>query len=120
MSPSGNDSTCVRGDSSKPCATPAKAWSIAQAGDTVGVADGMYGTGGCTITTGKSSDVTFAGTTNAKFPCQWDFSTNVNYHAVVDGLSLMQLHTLGNYVTVRNGLVDLLRHVAVHPLHTGQ
>ena len=105
MSPSGNDSTCVRGDSGKPCATPAKAWSLAQAGDTIGVADGMYGTSGCTITTGKASDVTFVGTTNAKFPCQWDFSTNVNYHAVVDGISMMQLHTLGNYVTVRNGLV---------------
>ncbi|HEX5395375.1 MAG TPA: dockerin type I domain-containing protein [Candidatus Saccharimonadales bacterium] len=43
MSPSGSDSTCVRGDSGKPCLTINKARSIAQCGDTVSVAGGSYG-----------------------------------------------------------------------------
>src|SRR5262245_28137363 len=42
VSTSGNNSTCVRGDQSKPCLTFARACSIAQAGDTVGVQPGTY------------------------------------------------------------------------------
>ena len=36
VTPTGNDSTCVRGDQSKPCASLSKAYSLAQGGDTVG------------------------------------------------------------------------------------
>ena len=42
VSTSGNDSTCVRGDSSKPCLSFSKACSIAQAGDVVQVNNGTY------------------------------------------------------------------------------
>jgi chitodextrinase len=42
VSTSGSDSTCMRGDSSKPCASFAKACSIAQSGDSVRVAQGNY------------------------------------------------------------------------------
>src|SRR5262249_58111015 len=104
LSPSGSDATCVRGDSSKPCLTPAKAWSIAQADDTIRVGNGDY-TSGCALSGSKSSDVTFTGTTSARFACQLDFPDNTDYHAVVDGLSIMQVHVAGNYVTVKNGAI---------------
>jgi chitodextrinase len=42
VSTSGSDSTCVRGDSSKPCLSFSKACSIAQAGDVVQVNNGTY------------------------------------------------------------------------------
>lgn len=42
VSTTGNDSTCVRNDSSKPCLTFNKAYLIAQQGDTVEVAAGTY------------------------------------------------------------------------------
>ena len=42
VSPSGNDSTCVRGDLSKPCATLNRAYRAAQRGDLVEVAGGNY------------------------------------------------------------------------------
>ena len=108
LSPSGSDSSCVRGDSSHPCATLAGAWAIAQAGDTINVADGMYSGNGCSITTGKASNVTFVGSTNAKFPCQVNLGNvgnSVNLHIVINGLSMEQLHTADNYITVENGLI---------------
>jgi hypothetical protein len=43
VSTGGNDSTCVRGDSTKPCASLSKAYSLAQGGDTISVACGTYG-----------------------------------------------------------------------------
>jgi chitodextrinase len=43
VSTTGNDSTCVRGDQSKPCATLNRAYSIAVGGDTISVACGTYG-----------------------------------------------------------------------------
>jgi hypothetical protein len=42
VSTSGNDSTCARGDLSKPCATFNKAYSIAQCADVVEIAAGSY------------------------------------------------------------------------------
>ncbi|GIU94460.1 MAG: hypothetical protein KatS3mg012_0917 [Gaiellaceae bacterium] len=42
VAPSGNDSTCVRGDLAKPCATFRRAYEIAHCGDLVHVADGSY------------------------------------------------------------------------------
>jgi hypothetical protein len=41
---SGNDSTCARGDLSKPCLTFNRAYQLAQCGDVVQVAAGSYGT----------------------------------------------------------------------------
>jgi hypothetical protein len=38
----GNDSTCARGDSSRPCATFGRAYALAQPGDTILVAGGDY------------------------------------------------------------------------------
>jgi hypothetical protein len=52
VSSGGNDSTCVRGDQSRPCVTLNRAFTIASCGDTVSVADGTYG--GQTISAGKS------------------------------------------------------------------
>lgn len=40
---SGNNSTCVRGDLAKPCATFARAYALANPGDVVEVAGGVYG-----------------------------------------------------------------------------
>jgi chitodextrinase len=64
VSLAGNDSTCVRGDLSKPCASFDRAYQIAQLGDTVQVAGGAYP--GQTVvsssgkdTTGDSPDVVF-------------------------------------------------------------
>ena len=42
LSPTGNDSTCVRGDLSKPCQRFQRAYDVAQAGDTISVAPGTY------------------------------------------------------------------------------
>jgi hypothetical protein len=42
VSTSGNDSTCVRGDTTKPCASFAGAYNIAQCGDRVSIAGGTY------------------------------------------------------------------------------
>jgi len=42
VSPTGNDSTCARGDQSKPCLSLNKAYAIAQCNDLVSVADGTY------------------------------------------------------------------------------
>jgi chitodextrinase len=57
VSPGGSDSTCVRSDSSKPCASFNKAFSIAQSGDVVQVAAGAYGSQSIAQST-KSSAVT--------------------------------------------------------------
>ncbi len=42
LSPAGNDATCARADSSKPCATFDRAYHLARPGDTVSVAAGTY------------------------------------------------------------------------------
>jgi chitodextrinase len=42
VSASGNDSTCVRGDLSKPCQSFNRAYQLAQCGDTVEIAGGSY------------------------------------------------------------------------------
>jgi len=42
VSTSGNDSTCARGDLSKPCASFNRAYQLAQCGDSVQVAGGSY------------------------------------------------------------------------------
>ena len=46
---SGNDSTCVRGNAAKPCATLAGAYKVAQSGDTVLVAPGSYSMAGSQV-----------------------------------------------------------------------
>ena len=43
VSTAGNDSTCVRGNQSKPCVSLGKGYSLAQGGDTIAVACGTYG-----------------------------------------------------------------------------
>jgi hypothetical protein len=45
VSTTGNDSTCVRGDQGKPCATVQKACDIAQGGDVIQIATGTYSSG---------------------------------------------------------------------------
>jgi chitodextrinase len=42
LSPAGNDSTCVRGDSTRPCRTFQRSYDIAQPGDVVSVQAGTY------------------------------------------------------------------------------
>ena len=46
VAPSGNDSTCARGNASKPCATLPGAYAVAKSGDTVLVASGSYSLAG--------------------------------------------------------------------------
>ena len=84
ISPSGNDSTCVRGDGTKPCGSLNKALSLAQAGDKVQLAGGTYGSLlGCSgsevrhefsVTRSFASDttVTIAPGATAIIPCQVD------------------------------------------------
>jgi chitodextrinase len=43
VAPSGNDSTCLRGDLTKACATFARAYKLANPGDVVEVSGGTYG-----------------------------------------------------------------------------
>ena len=59
VSTSGNDSTCVRGDASRPCATPGKACAIAQGGDTILVGAGVYAAGFNVANCNPVSAVTF-------------------------------------------------------------
>jgi chitodextrinase len=48
VSPSGSDTSCARGDSSRPCASLSAALNLARAGDRVELAAGTYGSGfGC-------------------------------------------------------------------------
>lgn len=76
----GNDSTCVRGDATKPCATASRAYAIARLGDTVQIGGGTYTTswnfkasdmktgpdGTCDYATGNYSNcVTFVPAPNA-------------------------------------------------------
>jgi hypothetical protein len=42
VSPAGSDSSCVRGDPSRPCATLGRAYRIARSGDVVQVEEGTY------------------------------------------------------------------------------
>jgi len=42
VSTAGNDSTCARGDASRPCASFQRAYDLAQCGDTIGVESGAY------------------------------------------------------------------------------
>lgn len=105
LSLSGSDASCVRGDSSRPCATPARAWSIAAAGDTIQVANGFY-TSGCVLSGAKSAAVTFSGSASAKFACRMVFPDGAA-NAVVDGISLYQVEsgegTNTSNVTIKNG-----------------
>jgi len=105
LSSSGSDASCVRGDSSRPCATPARAWSIAAAGDTIQVANGFY-TSGCVLLGAKSAAVTFSGSASAKFACRMVFPDGAA-NAVVDGISLYQVEsgegTNTSNVTIKNG-----------------
>jgi chitodextrinase len=105
LAPSGSDGSCARGDSSHPCATPSKAWSIAQPGDTIQVADGFYTTG-CTLSGGKSSTVTFTGSANARFACLMVFPDG-SANAVMNGISLYQVQDGSNTsnVTIENGAI---------------
>ena len=65
MSPSGNDSTCLRGDPARPCLTLSKALQISEGGDTVLVANGnyanqqLYYAGSPYARTGTTAPVTF-------------------------------------------------------------
>ena len=59
VSPAGSDSTCVRGDQSKPCATPGRACAVAQGGDVILVAAGVYSAGFVLTNCNPVSTVTF-------------------------------------------------------------
>ena len=86
----------------KACATPAKAWSLAQAGDTIQVADGDY-LRGCGLSGTKAASVTFTGSASARFVCTLSFPAG-DVHAVVNGISLYTVSTGagGSYVTIKN------------------
>jgi hypothetical protein len=86
VAPAGNDSTCVRGDPSKPCASLNQALSLVAAGERIQLAGGTYGAAfGCnmanqprnqfTIMQSFSSDttITIAAGATAIIPCQVNF-----------------------------------------------
>jgi chitodextrinase len=103
LSPSGSDGSCVRGDSAHPCATPTRAWAVAQSGDTISVADGTY-TSGCTLNGDKTATTTFVGSSssNVKFVC--DVTMN-GAHAAFQNVGMYQFDDEANNVTLMN--VDL-------------
>ena len=72
VSPSGNDSTCVRGDQAHPCLSFAAACRKAQAGDVVGVASGTYAAQVMANTdcpnASSSAQIVFKGASNSSVP----------------------------------------------------
>lgn len=68
----GSDTTCVRGDQSKPCLTFKKACSLAQPGDVVSVAQGNYTaqhiTGSDCPNASSSAQITFIGQSSNAMP----------------------------------------------------
>jgi hypothetical protein len=135
VSTAGNDSTCVRNDSSRPCLSLARAYQVAQAADLVEVAGGTYGdqsigTGsdskavtfqpasGASVVTGAldvpASNVTVKGLTvrfQAGSPRTASLSTSGS-HNTFDGVNIdstmhqiLGLSVSGNYDTFKNGSV---------------
>lgn len=102
LSPGGDDATCRRGQQDNPCGTPARAWSLALAGDRIDVAPGDYTTG-CSLRGAKSTSTFFVGTQAARFICSLVPPTGAA-HLVVSGVQLYQVGTAGptSYITVAN------------------
>jgi chitodextrinase len=90
----GSDSTCTRGDATKPCATFQRAYQVAQLGDTVQVAAGNYPAQLLTDVSGKTSAgaaITFqaSGTVNLADLALGDQFTNPN---AADNLKFVGFH----------------------------
>ena len=99
LSPSGSDGSCLRGQSSHPCATPAGAWAIAHSGDTISVADGTY-TSGCVLNGDKTAMTTFVGDgQGVQFVC--DVTIN-GADAGFENLGMYQFDDEANYVSFSN------------------
>ena len=116
VSTSGSDSTCVRGDLSKPCLSLSKAYSLAQGGDRISVGCGSYG--------GQSIPARSLGTSlvtiqkeQADGRCTYvSLTGSLQIHAsylVVDGFSVLNNNSIGmpppglttctlSYVTIKN------------------
>ena len=94
VSTGGSDSTCVRGDLSKPCATFQRAYQLAQLGDTVQVNAGNYPSQLLTDVSGKTTAgaaVTFqaSGTVNLASLALGNQFTNPN---AADNLKFVGIH----------------------------
>jgi hypothetical protein len=78
VSTTGSDSACARNDSTKPCASFNKAYSISQGGDTVEVAAGTYGSQSIPAASKGTSVVTFAPASGASVTLS-DLSIDASY-----------------------------------------
>jgi fibronectin type III domain protein len=124
VSTSGTDSTCVRGDATKPCKTFDKAFAVASCGDTVSVAAGTYAGQGvsaaksCTaatpVTFTPSGSVSFTGNVSANSSyITFDGFTFANTYSVSQGASYVTFHNvsaphafiLGSHVLIQGGQI---------------
>ena len=80
---SGSDSTCVRGDSTKPCASFNKAFQIAASGDVVEVAAGTY-SGQSISQSSKTAAVTIRPASGATVLLNGDLNISASHLHVVD------------------------------------
>ncbi len=108
VSPSGNDTTCVRGDDSRPCASLNRAYQVAQPGDLVSVDPGSYPAQRIDYDSSKSpSPVTFAPTGGGSVSLarldvgQSQLNTRAAQHVVVRDMSV-------GFATVWDGAVDIV------------
>ena len=66
VSPSGSDSTCVRGDSTHPCASFSGAYAKAVGGDTIQIAAGTYGSQNVNSASKGTTVITFQPASGAR------------------------------------------------------
>jgi hypothetical protein len=95
---SGNDSTCVRGDSTHPCLSFQGAYAKASPGDSVQVAAGTYAAQNLVGTLGTPA-VTFVGAPGSAYtaPCiSGGVATTCSYGVILNSLSIT-----GNNITIQ-------------------
>ena len=116
VSTSGSDSTCVRGDLTKPCLSLSKAYSLAQGGDRICPGCGSYGGQSIPARSWGTSLVTIQ-KDPADGRCTYvSLTGSLQIHAsylVVDGFSVLNNNSIGiwllglttctlSYVTIKN------------------
>ncbi len=110
VSTSGSDSTCVRSNSSKPCASFNKGFQIAQSGDVVEVAAGAYGSQSIAQST-KTSAVTVRPATGANVTVS-SLSVNASHFHIEGIVAAGSGQTRGDLSICSSecnpGLVDVL------------
>ena len=105
VSPSGNDSTCARADSSKPCNSFDRAYKIANCGDLVSVAGGSYTgqtVGYGSSQAGCSSPITFAPADGTTVAINGDLEFDGARHIAVVSPSQTNFTVSGDLAAIPN------------------